>query len=819
MLIIIMELVNGGDLGHLVSERGALPELVGQSMASQMLSALGYLHKKNITHRDVKPDNILVSAMNPFTVKLTDFGLSKMVDTEQTFLRTFCGTLLYCAPEVYNEYLEYDDHGFRQPRKARRPPPGQRYDHAVDIWSLGGVIFYALTTKPPYPVKSGISYSELLHQIMTTDLNVRPLVERETSPAAIDFLQSMLNRRPENRARVEELAEHRWMRGASDEGDSVDEIIQGVSVSASQMSLKESESKSEPEPSQQVEPGMMDEMDSIVDDFVMEDSPEFDETFGKPGGGPPRLFGEVNVSAVGSSGVIPEDRLNISLPGDSRADSAETEIRNSIDNSERPSTDVSGGGVDIFASVVDAQSTDQLQSLVYNVQSQSLGGSVSAIHDSKPRALGVPSVDGSYFTTSKRKPVDTSDEYDSQERKLLPIVKRLRSEGNIEAMLTHAEEETALLASMQLIQRRPSGRQLDGPQDKRTFWETQDTGTWHLEYPEMTELQLHVFQATAKARGETFGPNKTPLWDLAMKYFPPTRDTPTPGLAETANNLGGTTRSVTMLDIPSTALQPPDEDADSLPDTLPPDTQNIVVPKSSGRAAYGVLVSTADSVLGGISLPVTEAMTSWGRHPNNTMVHPVKDDLKVPKFALRILQWREGAEPWVHHLSTQTKPWEHDGDADKYHFYLSTRATMGVHVNGLHVPLTKAGATPYWVRLQHGDEIMVWGAMATPDNQAKVAFHCFWGGSSSPRVGKPVLESRATALALEDANARTERRHKKQTERDARNAAAREDLAKRNTRFEAELARTDAFEQHILEAREVLKREASATPAASSRSS
>ncbi|KAG7116712.1 Serine/threonine-protein kinase RAD53 like [Verticillium longisporum] len=147
-----MEFVPGGDLGRLVAERGILPEVLVQRMATQLLSAMDYLHENNITHRDVKPDNILVQSIDPFEVKLTDFGLSKMVDNEQTFLRTFCGTLLYCAPEVYSEYLEYDDHGFRQPRgKSRRAPPGQRYDHAIDIWSLGGVLFYALTGKPPYP--------------------------------------------------------------------------------------------------------------------------------------------------------------------------------------------------------------------------------------------------------------------------------------------------------------------------------------------------------------------------------------------------------------------------------------------------------------------------------------------------------------------------------------------------------------------------------------------------------------------------------------------------------------------------------------------
>jgi serine/threonine protein kinase len=67
------------------------------ALVSQSFEALKYLHDHDVTHRDLKPANVLVYSRDPFVIKLADFGLA----TEISILQTFCGTIDYAAPQIY----------------------------------------------------------------------------------------------------------------------------------------------------------------------------------------------------------------------------------------------------------------------------------------------------------------------------------------------------------------------------------------------------------------------------------------------------------------------------------------------------------------------------------------------------------------------------------------------------------------------------------------------------------------------------------------------------------------------------------------------
>lgn len=840
-LIIIMEFVPGGDLGKLIHTHGPLPETVVQAMADQLLDAFEYMHERGITHRDVKPDNILISSTDPFEVKLTDFGLSKMVNNEETFLRTFCGTLLYCAPEVYIEFSEYDHLGRRNPRlRGRRPMVGQRYDHAVDVWSLGGVIFFTLTGKPPYPVQSGVSHSELLNRIMTTDLDIGPLQRAGVSRDGIDFLRLMLQRRPELRSTVRELRGHPWLGGprlAVDPAESLDEVTDDdLPAHASQLSLEEGRSgQGQARPDSEVLVNH-DDFDGLSDTSQKENySGEHQRANNQPA-----LFGEVNLSAIGSSGSIPEHRLNLRVTAASDS-AAETVILDSqnpdgFDDSDhftphKRSQPKEGAHLSVGPH---NQSADQLQSLVADVQSQSLGRIDSMVGGGSglSRGNGTLSSSGSRvlaqpseFTASKRKPnYDSSDEFGGGSVHGRPSFKRLKSDLE-ESLTDEVLEEYKLIASIPPVQRLESGRQIDRPVHKSIFWNHKDARSYHLKYPEMTQLQLDVFVQAARAHGQRFEPSDSPLWAIAMKYFPPTdwsavddsKENDPPRRVSTPQTMpfrrdSGRLGEVTDLEIPSTAPVPlpASSSDDSIPDTAPQDG-NIVVPIREGPSQnriVGLLESSPGSAIPNISIPISRPMLSWGRGVENTHVYEDRAEARVPKYAFKILLYKDGFDA---SKDRNPQPWLRSttgADEDAYAFYVCTKATSGIFVNGhrlpSHEPKRPSSPAHYWMRLHTSDELVVWGDPSEPKPETRLRFNAFWGGSAADRTEEPAPVPSGLARRLDEVCLRAERRSRSEEEYRAAMNTAVSEHGLREKFVERERAMSREFEEVRRDAVEML---------------
>ena len=170
-------------LGNLADVHAASPIAFEETatILSQALQAETYLNSRGVIHRDIKPANILVSCRDPLVIKLADLGLAKHDRDGLSKFKTFVGTNLYAAPEIY---------------KGK----GKPYTYAVDIWSLG-IVALELAYGLPHISVCNFSPKEWFRKIFE-------FVEDLDSDRLIDFLESdMLRYRPEKRLAASECLE------------------------------------------------------------------------------------------------------------------------------------------------------------------------------------------------------------------------------------------------------------------------------------------------------------------------------------------------------------------------------------------------------------------------------------------------------------------------------------------------------------------------------------------------------------------------------------------------------------------------------------
>ncbi|NXT54267.1 ULK3 kinase, partial [Pluvianellus socialis] len=181
-IYLIMEFCAGGDLSRFIRMRRILPEKVARIFLQQLACALKFLHDRNISHLDLKPQNILLSTPENPQLKLADFGFAQHMSPwdEKHVLR---GSPLYMAPEMVCR---------------------QQYDARVDLWSVGVILYEALFGKPPFASRSFAELEEKIRSDRAVELPSRPLLSSECR----DLLGQLLERDPLKRISFERFFAH-----------------------------------------------------------------------------------------------------------------------------------------------------------------------------------------------------------------------------------------------------------------------------------------------------------------------------------------------------------------------------------------------------------------------------------------------------------------------------------------------------------------------------------------------------------------------------------------------------------------------------------
>lgn len=188
-IYLVMELVTGGEVFDKIVERGAYSEKHASKLIREVLDAIAYLHKNGVVHRDLKPENLLYVNDSPDSdIKLADFGLSKIVGNSM-LLNTACGTPGYVAPEVLKCV---------------------GYDKAVDLWSVGVILYILLCGFPPFYDENT---SVLFEQIMLGKYQFTSPYWDHVSDSAKDLVRHLLVVDPAKRYTAQEALHHPWIAG------------------------------------------------------------------------------------------------------------------------------------------------------------------------------------------------------------------------------------------------------------------------------------------------------------------------------------------------------------------------------------------------------------------------------------------------------------------------------------------------------------------------------------------------------------------------------------------------------------------------------
>ena len=179
-IYIVMELAENGDLLDYINAKKRLSERTARSFYRDLISGITVCHKKDIVHRDLKCENLLLDGN--YRLKLSDFGFARSYTGQP--LETYCGSCAYAAPEVIL---------------------GQPYNGVKsDIWSTGVILYAMVCGRLPFNDKDSKTLLAQVSQGLTFPSDV--------SASCRDLITKLLASNTKERLSVPEILQHPWMR-------------------------------------------------------------------------------------------------------------------------------------------------------------------------------------------------------------------------------------------------------------------------------------------------------------------------------------------------------------------------------------------------------------------------------------------------------------------------------------------------------------------------------------------------------------------------------------------------------------------------------
>lgn len=184
---LVLEFCKGGDLSMYITRQGSVPEPTAKHFMQQLATGLQILRENNLIHRDLKPQNLLLSTNDENAVlKIADFGFARSLQP-RGLAETLCGSPLYMAPEIMQL---------------------QKYDAKADLWSVGAILYQLVTGKTPF---TGNNQIQLLQNIVRSTELQFPAECKNLSFDCKDLCQKLLRRNPVERLTFEEFFNHPFL--------------------------------------------------------------------------------------------------------------------------------------------------------------------------------------------------------------------------------------------------------------------------------------------------------------------------------------------------------------------------------------------------------------------------------------------------------------------------------------------------------------------------------------------------------------------------------------------------------------------------------